>query len=307
MKFLLKGPLRKQMRDVLGAAEAEYVKLATKSFKPFMGASVNPPAIQELRDKGYHVTPNVFSADDLTSINSHLAGRELKWHGPQTWGVAPLEGVPVGAISGVYDQATVLSCPAFVKCVQNPSYVRLMSEYLGAPATISSATAWWSFPDIAGDAGHQLYHHDRGDFRSCNLFVYLTDVDEMNGPHRYVLASHEMSHLLEWAQRFDAAGQSQFFNWIEQHRKKDEHVLAFFTPERIVTFLGPAGTSFFEDTRGLHKGTALRSGRRLAFEICYTVLPKYSEPFQPLARQDLGVSAEGLYALTRYATRLIYT
>jgi hypothetical protein len=308
--FLLKGTLRKQERDLMGVAEAEYVRQATKALQPLMGESVNPTAIAELRAKGYTVPPHVFSTDELSAINAHLAGRKLSWHVAETRGIATLENIPAGAVSGVYDPQTVLSCPAFVKCIQNPAFIRLMSEYLGAPATISTVTAWWSFPlpgaDLAKTAGHQLYHHDRGDFRSCNLFVYLTDVDETNGPHRYVIGSHDITLLGSWAQRFDAKTQDKFFDWIERHRKQDEEVASAFTPERIVTFTGPAGTSFFEDTRGLHKGSPLRAGRRLAFEICYSVFPKFTEQFEPRARRDLGVSEEGLDDLTRYATRLIY-
>ena len=70
-----------------------------------------------------------------------------------------------------------------------------MEAYLGTLPTLSSITAWWSFSTGVEPVGSQLYHHARADFRSVNLFVYLTNVGSNNGPHVYVKHTHEFSVL----------------------------------------------------------------------------------------------------------------
>ena len=96
---------------------------------------------------------------------------------------------------------------------------------------------------------------------------------------------------------------------MEQHRKTDEEVRRFFPENEVLSFTGPKGMSFFEDTRGLHKGTRPVTGPRFAFEIFYSVMPKMNEVIKPLRRADLKLPA-GLEAdtsklspLVRYATR----
>jgi hypothetical protein len=144
------------------------------------------------------------------------------------------------------------------------------------------------------------------------LFVYLTDVDAGTGPHAFVERTHEIDILRQVAaQRFanhpDAL--NAFWRWMEQHRKTDEEVLRFFPKEEVISFVGPKGTSFFEDTRGLHKGTRPSTGPRLAFEIFYSVLPKFNEVLNPVRRADLKLPAgmetdtAKLSPLVRYATR----
>jgi hypothetical protein len=85
-----------------------------------------------------------------------------------------------------------------------------------------------------------------------------------------------------------------------------------FGPEQHLILTGPRGTSFVEDTRGIHRAVFPRTGYRLAFEISFTVLPKYNEAHAPVARKGLAFAqadadnAAALSPLVRYATRLIY-
>ena len=48
------------------------------------------------------------------------------------------------------------------------------------------------------------------------------------------------------------------------------------------------GTSFLEDTRGLHKGLLPVGGRRLVFQLCYSLLPKYNDSFRPICRDTIN-------------------
>ena len=158
----------------------------------------------------------------------------------------------------------------------------------------------------------QSFHHDRGDFRSCNLFVYLTDVSEETGPHAFVAGTHDFDLLYaDVMERFSPYSErfSDFWKWMQVHRKTDDDVLKYFEDE-IKVYTGPKGTSFLEDTRGLHKATIPTKGPRLAFEIVYTTLPKFNEPVLLASRLGAGNvrigNGNAQDPLVKYATRAIY-
>ena len=48
------------------------------------------------------------------------------------------------------------------------------------------------------------------------------------------------------------------------------------------------GTSFLEDTCGLHKGQFPIEGRQLFFQLCYSLLLKYNDSFRPIHRNSIS-------------------
>lgn len=107
--------------------------------------------------------------------------------------------------------------------------------YLEAPARLYSMNAFWTRPsDRAPQRDIQEYHRDADDERFLAMFVYGSDVcSDDDGPHVYVTGSHRDASL-----RCELLG-----------------------PETRI--LGPAGTVFLADTRGLHYGAKPQRGDRL--------------------------------------------
>jgi hypothetical protein len=125
--------------------------------------------------------------------------------------------------------ADVLSAPHFWELALRTAPVARI--YLGAAAHMYSVNAFWARP-WPGEPTHDLqtWHRDGDDVRFLALFAYGTDVlSSEDGPHRFVLGSHE--------DRVDL--------------------------DRCATIYGPAGTAFLADTRGLHMGERPRAGCRL--------------------------------------------
>ena len=93
------------------------------------------------------------------------------------------------------------------------------------------------------------------------------------------------------------------------HRKTDKDVEAIFTESGIKRHVGIKGTSFLEDTRGLHKGQFPTEGRRLVFQLCYSLLPKYNDSFRPIRRDSINdIEAYHLpkNSCVYYTNRLFY-
>jgi hypothetical protein len=160
--------------------------------------------------------------------------------------------------------------PEAVELANDPTILAAVGAYLGCKPTIDDILAWWSLPGRSAPFEEQYFHRDWDSIRFVKLFVYLSDVSEADGPHVFVRGSHRSDKLLLRPGR----------------RRSDEDVLSQVNPEDVIRFTGPFGTTFLEDTFGLHKGTMPTTGTRLVLQVRYTMLPS---PFVSTGKQaDVG-------------------
>lgn len=153
------------------------------------------------------------------------------------------------------DQQVLHENPDIQNLAGDLTLLAVAQAFLGCRPVFTGCTMWWSAafldepdPDLA-----QLFHFDMDQVKFLKLFVYLTDVGQGNGPHVFVRGSHR---------RLPKA-------MLEDRRYRDEEVLDHYPAHRVLTLTGPAGTMFAENTRGLHKGTAVKTGCRLLLELQY--------------------------------------
>ncbi len=263
----LKGGIGKRARDELGRVEAGIVRKAAPVKPALSDANVDA----YLCKAGFCELPPVANA---AAIRAHIE---------------TLKGTLSDNRFEHFAARDLLPSPEIAAIVTDQGIIACVSTYLGAPCTVSIVTAWWSHPTTEYPVGMQHWHHDRGDFRSCNLFLYLTDVDEHSGPHMFIPGTHDSSqHTAQWLEWFD-----------QNNRKTDAEVTRNCRPP--VTFTGDAGMCFLEDTRGLHKGVIPKTASRLMFEIVYTLIPKYNEAYSPIP-----CPVPITDPLVKYATRLMY-
>jgi Na+-transporting NADH:ubiquinone oxidoreductase subunit NqrF len=121
----------------------------------------------------------------------------------------------------------------------------------------------------------QVIHRDYDDFKFLSLILYLTDVDESNGPHVFYPGTH----------------------------KKE-------TPEGVspLVITGPAGTSFMADTYAFHQGKPLQSGRRLAFWARYGLYKNWIYDHDAAGTVPRSVVHDRIQwtEKLRYITRLLF-
>jgi hypothetical protein len=281
---LLKGGAKRKYRDQIGQAVADYINERYP-----VPISKLPTSILSANDKlknfGLAITNPIFSDEEINILRKALVGLPVELIDATT-GQAVCHTIysdnfePGKHIHYArFAAKDLLKIDIVNNVINNPSAFMVPLAYLGCLPTLSSVTCWWSYPGRI-TAGAQQFHQDRGDFASLNLFVYLTDVDEEAGPHVFCEKTHTYKHLLSYLENnIKQNEQDIFWQWWEQHRKSDKSVLKYFKP-RILT--GPKGTSFFEDTRGLHKGLAPIKHRRLCFELVYTLLPQFNSTLTPV-------------------------
>ena len=162
--------------------------------------------------------------------------------------------------------------------VNNPSLYLIPLAYFGCIPTLSTVSSWWSHPTEKSE-GAQLFHQDRGDFLSLNFFIYLTDVDENAGAHQFCPKTHTFENLKSLIS-YKNIDEDIFWAWWEaSHRKSDKDVTSLFD---IKTITGQAGSAFFEDTRGLHRGLIPKNKSRLVLEFVWTLVPQLNSALKPV-------------------------
>ena len=140
--------------------------------------------------------------------------------------------------------------PEIQSLALNHDSLRLAASYFNCKCVIDSVDVWWSFPTDNDPFEAEKFHRDRDSSEFLKWFVYLTDVNQFNGPHEYALDSLNSKH-------FTKGG-----------RYEDDSIYEFFSTKK---FLGCEGTNFLENTYGLHRGYKPQEGERLLFQVRYSI------------------------------------
>jgi hypothetical protein len=104
----------------------------------------------------------------------------------------------------------------------------------------------------------QGWHRDRSDYKQSKAILYLSDTDENNGPLQYIERSHKPHDLLSDFLKYSIDIKNTRIDEAKLEKLLQKE------PERLKTFLAPAGTLIFLDTRGIHRGAPLKTGTRYA-------------------------------------------
>jgi hypothetical protein len=226
---------------------------------------------------GFVFLEPLISRPQIDEVRAYLAEHDARdRYRPHLGSFKAPDNVPPETHVSDYSQPVILGAPHLLAIANHPRVLAIVEKVLGAKPTIGSLSLWWSTPSRTGEPEHaELFHRDVDDLRFLKLFVYLTDVDEDSGPHIYAAGSHRMPVLSNIA-RFPEA-----------------EVVAAVGAERIKRFTGPAGTTFIENTYGLHRGLPPTKRPRLVFQPLYTLRPVIYGPKRPL-RVAAGVPVDGL-------------
>ena len=209
------------------------------NYIPKIEPSYDPSLLETIERDGYVVVENFVSQEEVDKIINFT--KEIKgyqFHIPnRAFNTTPEfynENLNWNVCS--YKMNHVLTNPTILKLLTRRDIVSLAQDYIGCLPVIGSTGLWWS--KYTGEEFHtQKIHRDLDDFKFLAFFIYLSDVDDENGPHVYYKNTHKGSH------------------------KMDEKVVV----------KGKAGTAIFGDTYALHKGQPLNSGDRLLFMTRYTL------------------------------------
>jgi hypothetical protein len=186
---------------------------------------------KSLKENGYVVIENFFSKEQVDEIvkltenlpgyNFHIPNRAFNqetkiFSDDSDWAIT------------AYKMDHMLKNELILKTITDAKLVSLAQSYLGCLPTIHSVNLWWS--KFTGEVFHtQKIHRDIDDYKFLAFFIYLSDVDENNGPHVFYPKTQNGSNDL--------------------------------SEKKVIT--GKAGTAIIADTYAWHHGSPLNEGKRL--------------------------------------------
>jgi hypothetical protein len=162
-------------------------------------------------------------------------------------------------ILAAYYFSDVTKCPAIVRLMSDPRLLCIARNYLGQDTKNIRTRLWWSFPARRYDdadlrsVAQDRFHFDLNDWRTIKFFFYITEVDEMGGPHIYVRGSHRAKAL-----------RHQYSILLGKEKAELE---AIYGAAMFRTIVGAAGSGFSEDPFVFHTGATVRTNPRLILEL----------------------------------------
>ena len=274
------------MQILVGGESLSSFKVADSSFFDMqLPDSLLSYGVNELKRNGYWISPIAFSTEHIYQALECLKDFEFNSISlpPQTLsGLELLKLIEIGSspdqkYGDIYwsiDQNKIVHSEFFNRLAFDPFILSIANGYFGCPPIHDQTNIWFSFPTKI-DANNlsknaQLFHQDKDFIKFLKVFIYLTDVNEENGPHSYVEGSHR-DPLHDYG--------------IPLHTRVDNmKIVDIYGAKRVKTIIGKAGYLVFADTSCAHKGSPLISGSRLMLQLEYTTSLYLSQicPFSTL-------------------------
>lgn len=159
-----------------------------------------------------------------------------------------------------YEEKSLIENSEVQKLITDPSIISIAQKYLNTKPVLDVIGMWWhtAYQKEPDSSAAQFFHFDMDRIKWLKFFIYLTDVNEENGPHAFVKGSHKNrgipSHL-----RLQGYA-----------RLSDEEINLAYQREKVIYHTAKRGTVIAEDTRGLHKGQHVERGDRLVLQLQFS-------------------------------------
>lgn len=119
------------------------------------------------------------------------------------------------------------------------------------------------------------WHRDSPVHHQTKAICYLSDVSEGNGPFQYIPSSNSKTSVIgAYFKRIFSPGQYRF-------SESEINKYCSISGQKVVDMTAEAGTLLFADTKGIHRGKPIESGRRYVL-FCYFWDKKIPEHFEKL-------------------------
>lgn len=253
-----------------------------------MSGQAGQEALAQLRTQGYFVKEQALPQDMCNrlmafAMETRASVRPMDGEPrPETPKMALFEPSKPQAVRYDYPVEALLAHADVQQLMADPSLLALAEMYLDARPRLDVMSMWWHthFHDKPDSEAAQFYHFDLDRLKWLKVFVYLTDVGPLDGPHSFIQGSHV------------PGGIPDHFLKRGYVRLSDEEVIPHYGQTSEIRFAAPRGTIIVEDTRGLHKGNPVSGNSRLILQLQFsnslfgTNYPKTCIPAQRTAALD---------------------
>ena len=145
-------------------------------------------------------------------------------------------------------------CTILNQICNDPLLRALSSKYLSTESKLINRALWYTFPSkSASSAGAQLFHYDLDTLKWLKVFIHLSDISELNGPHEYINGSHK-------------PGAKPAELLVRHYERLEDSEIDKYYPKKRSLLKGSAGLITLADTRCYHKGNVPTKGYRLMLQ-----------------------------------------
>lgn len=142
-----------------------------------------------------------------------------------------------------------------LKLSQSHEIMDIVNSYLGPSAELKDSVSWISMSNVLSEKNFEFgFHMDIASWKWLNVFIYLSDVNELNGAHSCIECTHEVRH---------------FESFLDRRLDMDK-ASKLYDPARIKVFTGNVGTTIFEDTGNYHRAMPVKEGHRFILQLNYS-------------------------------------
>ena len=136
----------------------------------------------------------------------------------------------------------------------NHEVLNLANNYFRVNYILDSIDIWWSIPNNNDPEEAENFHRDKDSIQFLKWFVYLTDVNDENGPHEYAIQSHNSKYL------------------VRSGRFEDEDVYNKFKTKR---FYGDAVQTLLKILTGFIEVLSQKIPEDLFYNLGFQFIPLY--------------------------------
>ncbi len=211
--------------------------------------------LQEVRTKGFHVIPDFYTAQEYEAARKEIDRLSIDYRGQ-------MQSDALGSDHRIFGADRV--SPLISKFYKNDFIEKIVTAHEKTKDVVgfTLAARLEYRPNNVGSGGG--WHRDWAVNKQIKAMLYLTDVNEKNGPFQFFEGSHRPLAVIDdsFVYKF-AFNQSRFTDEeiARMQQKKD--------PRKFHTLTGKAGTLVLVNTRGIHRGKPIEAGTRYALTNYY--------------------------------------
>jgi hypothetical protein len=227
------------------------------SLSLFYNVKNNIEIVKTLNKNGYFLDSKKITEQDVNNLKNLTKKLSFKSQN-KNYGYQHYTGKEVTFMSTYrYCEEELISENCVLEIISNPYFINIAKNYLKAEPVLAAVNMWWStnYSNIDLDENAQKYHFDLERLKWLKIFFYLTDVNDENGPHKYVESTHKIF--------------SKPYKFLKKgyQRIDDEEIERHYGEKKIKSINGKMGTVIIGDTSCFHKGTLPSGKPRLIFEF----------------------------------------
>ncbi|NWC08299.1 phytanoyl-CoA dioxygenase family protein [Pseudomonas agarici] len=258
---LLTNPRHRELASKIACRRLPQSNLSSKNYSH---------DVELLQDNGYLILENLVLPSEIVEMTDWFSKKLTMDRYNAAAGYFEPTTPPPSCHTASFSTEDILRSPFALKWANNEKILSIVESTLGAKATLSNVSVWWSYPGHDTPQEAENFHRDVDDLRFIKLFIYLTDVDTESGPHAFVPKSQR--HM----------------GYRKIRRYSDQEITSEFGENSIKYFTGGKGTAFLENTFGLHKGQLPSKKRRLLFQAQYSLHPIGISTYKAISLTNSG-------------------